>query len=133
MLFWEAALAGRQYLIPALRRPHMMDQRVQHVVSLIRNNYERKLTLREMADTVNLSTWWLCHLFKADMGTSPERFLAMLRLEKAKVLLEESFLSVKEIMADVGMSDAGHFSRSFKAAYGLTPAKWRETSQEHKK
>jgi transcriptional regulator GlxA family with amidase domain len=67
------------------------------------------------------------------MGTSPERFLAKVRLEKAKGLLEKSFLSVKEIMAEVGIADAGHFSRSFKAAYGLTPAKWRETSQEHKK
>jgi len=104
----------------------MMDQRVQHVVSFIRNNYQRRLTLREMANTVNLSPWWLCHLFKADMGTSPERFLAQVRLEKAKVLLEDSFLSVKEITTEVGMSDAGHFSRIFKAAYGVTPAKWRD-------
>jgi len=98
----------------------MMDQRVQHVVSFIRNNYRRKLTLREMADTVNLSPWWLCHLFKADIGISPERFLAQVRLKRAKVLLEDSFLSVKEVMAEVGMSDAGHFSRSFEAAYGVT-------------
>jgi transcriptional regulator GlxA family with amidase domain len=81
-----------------------------------------------MADTVNLSTWWLCHLFKAELGTSPERFLARLRMEKAKSLLENSFLSVKEVTTQVGMSDAGHFSRNFKAAYGLTPAKWREKS-----
>ncbi len=111
----------------ALRiRPHMMDHRVQHVVSFIRINYQRKLTLREMADTVNLSPWWLCHLFKAEMGTPPERFLAQVRLEKAKCLLENSFLSVKEVTSEVGMSDAGHFSRCFKAAYGVTPAKWRD-------
>jgi len=103
----------------------MMDQRVQHVVSFIRNNYQRKLTLRELADTVNLSPWWLCHLFKADTGTSPERFLAQVRLEEAKTMLENSFLSVKEVMTAVGMSDAGHFSRSFKAAYGVTPANCR--------
>ena len=107
----------------------MMDQRVQHVVSFIRSNYQRKLTLREMADTVNLSTWWLCHLFRADMGTSPERFVAQVRLEKAKSLLESSFLSVKEVMSEVGIADAGHFARSFKAAYGVTPAKYREKSQ----
>lgn len=105
-----------------------MDQRVQHVVSFIRNNYQRKLTLREMADTVNLSPWWLGHLFKNDVGTSPEHFLAQVRLEKAKCLLEKSFLSVKEVMNEVGMSDAGQFSRSFKAAYGVTPAKWRGKS-----
>ena len=109
----------------------MMDQRVQHVVSFIRNNYQRKLTLREMAETVNLSPWWLCHLFKADMGTSPERFLAQVRLEKAKQLLEDTFLSVKEIVTEVGMSDAAHFSRSFKTAYGVTPAKWREEQNQH--
>jgi two-component system, response regulator YesN len=102
-----------------------MDQRVQHVVSFIGENYQRKLSLREMADTVNLSPWWLCHLFKKEMGTPPERFLAHIRLEKAKCLLQCSFLSVKEVMNEVGMSDAGHFSRTFKAAYGVTPAKCR--------
>lgn len=110
----------------------MMDRRVQHVVSFIRNNYQRKLTLREMAKSVNLSTWWLCHLFKTNTGTSPERFLAQVRLEKAKTLLENSFLSVKEVTTEVGMSDPGYFSRSFKAAYGMTPAQWREKSQRRK-
>jgi AraC-like DNA-binding protein len=82
-----------------------------------------------MAETVNLSPWWLCHLFKADMGTSPDRFLVRVRLEKAKALLETSFLSVKEVMAEVGICDPGYFSRSFKSAYGVTPARWRERPQ----
>jgi transcriptional regulator GlxA family with amidase domain len=47
-------------------------------------------------------------------------------LEKAKDLLKNSFLSVKEVMTEVGMSDAGHFGRSFKAAYGVTPGKYRQ-------
>lgn len=110
----------------------MMDQRVQHVVSFIRENYQRKLTLREMATTVNLSTWWLCHLFRADMGTSPERFLAKVRLEEAKALLENSFLSVKEVTTKVGITDASHFSRSFKTAYGMTPAQWRVKANSRK-
>ena len=65
------------------------------------------------------------------MGDSPERFLAEVRLEKAKELLESSFLTVKEIMSEVGIADAGYFSRSFKAAYGVTPAKWREEQNKH--
>lgn len=122
----------REVFIPTPRtRPHMMDQRVQHVTSFIRSNYQRKLTLREMANTVNLSPWWLCHLFKADMGTSPERFLCQVRMEKAKNLLENSFLSVKEVMSEVGMADAGHFARSFRAAYGVTPGKYREKAKSH--
>lgn len=70
-------------------------------------------------------------MFRAHLGTSPERFLSQVRLEKAKKLLESTFLSVKEVMAEVGVSDAGHFSRSFKAAYGTTPAKWREEQKSH--
>jgi transcriptional regulator GlxA family with amidase domain len=107
-----------------------MDPRISHVTSFIRNNYHRKLTLTEMADTVNLSRWRLCHLFKESMGTSPERFLTRVRLEKAKELLETEFLTVKEVMNRVGMSDASYFARSFKAAYGATPAKSRGGSKK---
>ena len=74
-----------------------------------------------MAETVNLSRWRLCHLFKESMGTSPERYLTQVRLEKARLLLETEFLTVKEVMNRVGMSDASYFARSFKAAYGVTP------------
>ena len=100
-----------------------MDPRIAHVASFIRNNYHRRLTLTEMADTVNLSRWRLCHLFKESMGTSPERYLTKVRLEKARQLLETEFLTVKEVMNRVGMSDASYFARSFKSAYGVTPGK----------
>ena len=102
-----------------------MDPRVEYVASYIRENYRRRLTLAEMASVVNLSRWRLCHLFKDGMGTSPERFLTQVRLERAKQLLERDFLTVKEVMNQVGMSDASFFARSFKAAYGMTPGKCR--------
>ena len=104
-----------------------MDPRVDFVASYIRNNYHRRLTLAEMASTVNLSRWRFCHLFKECIGTSPERFLTQVRLEKAKQLLETEFLTVKEVMNQVGMSDASFFARSFRAAYGITPGRYRNT------
>lgn len=102
-----------------------MDPRVEYLASYIRQNYRRRLTLQEMASVVNLSRWHLCHLFKESLGTSPERFLTQVRLERAKQLLEKDFLTVKEVMNQVGMSDASFFARSFKAAYGITPGKCR--------
>jgi len=104
----------------------MMDPRIEHVAKYIRENYQRKLTLTEMAGTVNLSRWRLGHLFKEIMGTSPERFLNRVRLERARQLLETEFLTVKEVMNQVGMSDASFFARSFKAAYGTPPGKLRQ-------
>lgn len=107
-----------------------MDPRIAHVASFIRNNYHRRLTLTEMADTVNLSRWRLCHLFKESMGISPERYLTKVRLEKARQLLETEFLTVKEVMNRVGMSDASYFARSFRSAYGVTPGKYKEGSKK---
>ena len=107
-----------------------MDPRIAHLASFIRDNYHRKLTLAEMAETVNLSRWRLCHLFKESMGTSPERYLTQVRLEKARLLLETEFLTVKEVMNRVGMSDASYFARSFKAAYGVTPIKYKNRSKK---
>lgn len=107
-----------------------MDPRIAHVASFIRDNYHRRLTLTEMADTVNLSRWRLCHLFKESMGTSPERYLTKVRLEKARQLLETEFLTVKEVMNRVGIADASYFARSFKSAYGVTPGKYKDGSKE---
>jgi|ERR1051326_1783438 len=107
-----------------------MDPRVEHVVGFIRGNYHRKLTLAEMAATVNLSRFRLSHLFKLDTGTSPERFLAKVRLERAKQLLQTEFLTVKEVMNQVGISDPSYFTRSFKAAYGVTPTECRNRSKK---
>jgi AraC-like DNA-binding protein len=102
-----------------------MDDRVEMVVSFLRDNYHHRLTLAEMGQVVSLSQWRLCHLFKLELGTSPKEFLTQVRLEKAKDLLETEFLSVKEAMNEVGISDASYFTRSFKATYGMTPAECR--------
>jgi hypothetical protein len=55
----------------------------------------------------------------------PIRYLRLLRMERAKGLLESSFLSVKEIAYQVGLNDESHFVRDFKSTYGYSPALYR--------
>ena len=55
----------------------------------------------------------------------PIRYLRLLRMERAKNLLESSFLSVKEIAFQVGLNDESHFVRDFKSTYGFSPALYR--------
>ena len=83
------------------------------------------LSLDELAQSVNLSVWRLAHIFAADVGKSPMQYLRELRLERAKHLLETSFLSIKEITHQVGMKDCSHFVRDFKKAYGAAPTHYR--------
>ena len=91
----------------------------------MREDVRGELSLSEFAQSVNLSVWRLCHIFKSDVGMPPIRYLRLLRMERAKDLLESSFLSVKEIAFQVGLNDESHFVRDFKATYGFSPALYR--------
>jgi AraC-like DNA-binding protein len=92
---------------------------------MMREDVRGELSLSEFAQSVNLSVWRLCHIFKSDVGMPPIRYLRLLRMERAKDLLESSFLSVKEIAFQVGLNDESHFVRDFKATYGFSPALYR--------
>jgi AraC-like DNA-binding protein len=102
------------------------DRRVQIVRILLEGSFQRKLGLREMGQEVNLSPWRLAHLFKSETGMSPQRYLMLVRLQRAKDQLVNSFLSVQEIGAAVGIPNPSHFTKSFKAAYGMTPIEYRK-------
>ena len=91
----------------------------------MRDDVRGELTLGDFAQAVNLSVWRLCHIFKSDVGMPPMRYLRLLRMERAKDLLESSFLSVKEIAFQVGLNDESHFVRDFKSTYGFSPALYR--------
>lgn len=102
-----------------------MDKRVEKIIEMMREDVRGELSLGEFAQSVNLSIWRLCHIFKSDVGMPPIRYLRLLRMERAKNLLESSFLSVKEIAYQVGLNDESHFVRDFKSTYGFSPALYR--------
>ena len=91
----------------------------------MRADVRGEMSLAEFAQSVNLSVWRLSHIFKSDVGMPPIRYLRLLRMERAKNLLESSFLSVKEIAFQVGLNDESHFVRDFKSTYGFSPALYR--------
>ena len=102
-----------------------MDKRVEKIIQMMREDVRGELSLTEFAQSVNLSVWRLCHIFKSDVGMPPIRYLRLLRMARAKDLLESSFLSVKEIAYQVGLNDESHFVRDFKSTYGFSPALYR--------
>jgi two-component system, response regulator YesN len=102
-----------------------LDKRVEKIIEMMREDVRGELSLSEFAQSVNLSVWRLCHIFKSDVGMPPIRYLRLLRMERAKELLESSFLSVKEIAYQVGVNDESHFVRDFKSTYGFSPALYR--------
>ena len=102
-----------------------MDPRVLKIQEMMRDNLHRELSLGKFARSVNLSVWRFCHVFRSEVGMSPIQYLRFLRMERAKQLLESSFLSIKEIGHQVGLNDESHFVRDFKKAYGAPPTRYR--------
>lgn len=102
-----------------------MDSRIQKAKALIEENLQQDLKLDRIAEQVNISCSRLRHLFKDHTGATPIRYQKRLRLQKAKQLLESTFLNVKEIMFEVGIRDGSNFVRDFKKQYSLSPVKYR--------
>lgn len=102
-----------------------MDQRVQQVITLMEDSFDKQLCVTDLAKAVNLSPWRLCHIFKSETNVAPLQYLRTLRMEHAKRLLETTFLSVKQVMTAVGVTDESHFVRDFKTAYGVSPTRFR--------
>ena len=105
--------------------PVAMDPRITRIIEEIDRRLGEPLDVASLAATLNLSPSRFAHLFRSETGLSPMRFVRNRRLERARVLLETTFLSVKEIMTQVGCSDPSHFARDFRRHYGSGPRDWR--------
>jgi two-component system response regulator YesN len=101
-----------------------MDQRLEAAIAFMKINLQRRLTPAEIARTVNLSPSRVRQLFRKETGMSLGRYLRQLRMERAKQLLETSFLSVKGVASTVGINGVSHFVRDFEKAYHLSPARY---------
>lgn len=102
-----------------------MEPRIHRVIHLMTVDLRREISLDELARALNLSASRLRHLFKNEMGISPVQYLKAQRMQRAKELLETTFLNVKEVMLKVGAKDTSHFIKDFKKAYGLSPSQYR--------
>lgn len=103
-----------------------MDYRVKKVIALMEESLHQGLPASSFAQFVNISPSRLHQLFKDGTGLPPAKYRHSLRMQQARRLLETSYLSVKEVMARIGVTDESHFVRDFKKIHGLTPAKYRE-------
>ena len=102
-----------------------MEPRIHRAIRLMTVDLGREVSLNELAQSLNLSASRLRHLFKDETGVSPLQYLKLQRMQRAKELLEATFLNVKEVMLKVGVKDKSSFVRDFKKVYGLSPSRYR--------
>ena len=102
-----------------------MDRRIEWALAQMEQRLSEPLTVATLAAEVNLSASRFAHLFQEQTGASPGRYLQALRMSRGRLLLERTFLSVKEVMVLVGCNDPSHFSRDFKRLHGVSPSECR--------
>ena len=103
-----------------------MEPRVNRAVRLMTVGVTPNLSIRRLSELLSLSPSRLSHLFKAETGVSPKRYLKAKKMQKAKLLLETTPLTIKEVMFYVGVNDKSHFIKDFKKEFILSPTKYRE-------
>ena len=84
------------------------------------------LSLETVSDHLRITPNYLSRLLKAASGRSFVNYLCHLRMDKAKVLLEDPRLRVAEVAERVGYRDQNYFCRHFKTVTGQTPKSWRQ-------
>lgn len=104
-----------------------MDQRVQIVIVWMQNNLQREVSADGLAELVNLSPSRLRHLFKVETKMPLNRYLKRLRMERARELLENTLLTIKQVRMSVGVQSKAHFTQDFKQTFGMTPIQYRHT------
>ena len=97
---------------------------IQKALAFIAENYSKSITVKDIADHVNLSRSYLYRLFMQQIFTSPQQYLTEYRIREARSLLEKRSGSVKEIAYAVGIEDPYAFSIQFKQICGKTPTEY---------
>ncbi|MBO7639422.1 MAG: response regulator [Treponema sp.] len=105
---------------------------IKKVTQYVLDNLSKELSLDNVAQTVNMSSFYLSKMFKEETGETFINYVTDRRLEKSCTLLKETEKSVKEITADVGYNDQNYFSKLFKNKYGLSPTEFRNNAEEKK-
>lgn len=95
---------------------------VEKVAALLREQPDRDWRTPALAKRVGVSVNWLASRFRARFGMTIDRYRLTQRVELARLLLGSTVLPVAEIGARVGLSDAQHFNKVFRAILGVPPS-----------
>ena len=103
---------------------------VASIKNYIYQHYAEDLSLETLAEKVYLSSGYLSFIFKKETGMNLNRFIRVVRMEKAKELLCSSNMKVAQVSEQVGIPNVSYFCRSFREYYGSSPESYRKGTGE---
>ncbi|NLL73844.1 MAG: helix-turn-helix domain-containing protein [Clostridiales bacterium] len=108
------------------KRVEQTSGMIYRAKAYIEENYKKDISLDDVSRILDISPYYFSKLFKDETGENFIEYLTKLRINKAKKLLVDSDMNIKNICLDTGYSDPNYFSRIFKKQVGVTPTEYRE-------
>jgi AraC-like DNA-binding protein len=101
--------------------------KLKKALSYIRSNYDKPISLEDMAEYTEMSPKYFCSFFKKMTLKTPMEYLKAYRIERASRKLLNTDQSVTDIAYSSGFNDLSYFIKTFKEVKGVTPQKFRNT------
>jgi len=101
------------------------DRRLKRAIAYIGDNLAEDLSLNDLAGIAAMSPYHFARSFKAATGASPLQYTIAARIDRAKVLLRTTGLTVAQVAFRTGYADPGRFGRHFRNRVGVTPGAFR--------
>lgn len=105
------------------------SDRIQNVLSYARKNLHRAVSVEELAESANLSPRQFSRVFTAETGQSPAKALEGLRLEAARLMIEQSRHPLEIIARETGFRDRRHLREAFVRGFGVSPQSLRREAR----
>jgi AraC family transcriptional regulator len=100
--------------------------RLRKVREFVQANIEEELSLKEMAQSVGLSTAHFSQMFRKSAGESPHQFVLRQRIERGKEMLRVAEGRILDIAIACGFKTQQHFARVFRKLCGASPTEYRQ-------
>lgn len=118
---WQTHLFGDAPGILQKREYHQAE----HVIHWLEEYMHEPLELDRIADELHVTKHHLSRLFKKATGSTISEYMTVLRIQKARRLLETTEHSIEQISQDIGLGNVSYFCEIFKKAMGITPLQYR--------
>jgi AraC family transcriptional regulator len=121
----RSSLCQRNPTHPDVLKGGLASWQERVLSSYIDEHLKELIPLSRLASLVGLSTYHCCRAFKKSFGAPPRRYQTNRRIDRAKILLAGSTLSVTEIGEELGFGETSAFSNAFRRLTGWTPSEYR--------
>ncbi len=103
---------------------HNENEIIRHAQQYISTHIREKLSVKLIAQQVDVSPSYLTVLFQKNLQISPGEYIRRIKLQESKQMIRENNLNFTEIAAALQYSTVHHFSRQFKEKFGITPTEY---------